>query len=377
MAKFGILTASGRAWPISAALLGLALVEVPRSWGQAAEAETPEAAAKAAPGVSQEAIAEWVRQLDDDRFAVREAAQHQLIAAGSAALELVGRAATAGSLESTTRAVSILLNWTDGEDAALGLGALEHLAALTNRPAESAMANNRLADVREKAAMEAFVDLGGSVEFDRLMPVLGPESVQLKVGPNWAGGADGLVHIAAMRHATTVSFLSAPIEGDLAIPTLSKASHVQRVEFFGTTVSDEALAKLGEALPHAVVEVRGAARLGVQGVEVAGGAGISGVQPGTAAAKAGLIPGDVITQIGDVAVENFAALTSEIAKAKVGDSVVLTVLRAGAAGRPPGPMQVTVTFEPWDDQHPVNPTGGSPLGSPVPRMPTPVFLDRR
>lgn len=377
MGKLGIFTALGWAPPLAALLLGLGLADVPRSWGQAAEAEPSEAAAEAVPGVSQEIVADWVRQLDDDRFAVREAAQHQLIAAGSAALELVGRAATAGSLESTTRAVSILLNWTEGEDPTLGLGALEHLATLTNRPAEAAMANHRLADVREKAAMEAFVELGGSVEFDRLMPVLGAESIQLKVGPSWKGGVEGLDHIIAVRHATTVSFLSAPLEGDLAIPTLTKSSHVQRVEFFGTKVSDEALAKLAESLPHALVDVRGGARLGIQGMEADGGAGISGVQPGTAAAKAGLIPGDVITQIGDVAVVDFAALTREIAKANVGDSVVLTVQRPGAAGQKPASVQVTVTFEPWNDETPVNPTGGSPLGSPVPRMPTPVFLDRR
>ncbi len=359
--------------PIVAASLGVGLAQAPRSWAQAADANAPEAAQD----VTQEEVAAWVRQLDDDRFAVREAAQLQLIAAGPAALKLVGAAATTGSLESTTRAVNILLHWTEGKDSALGLGALEYLATLTNRPAEAAMANQRLADVREKAAMEAFVELGGSIEFDRLMPVMGSDSIQVKIGPSWAGGVEGLDHITAIRHATTVSFLSAPLEGDLAVPTLTNSPHVQRVEFFGTKVSDEALAKLAESLPHAVVDVRGGARLGIQGQEVAGGAGISGVQPGTAAAKAGLVPGDVITQIGDVVVGDFSALTREIAKANVGDSVVLTVLRPGAAGQPLASVQVTVTFEPWNDETPVNPTGGSPLGSPVPRMPTPVFMDRR
>jgi hypothetical protein len=185
-----------------------------------------------------------------------------------------------------------------------------------------------------------------------------------------------------MRHATTVSFLSAPIDGDLALPTLAKSPHIQRLEFFGTTLSDEARAKITESLPHAIVEVRGPARLGIQSQDVAGatgisGAGISGVQPGTAADKAGLLPGDVITKIGDIAVPDFAALTSEISKAKVGDSVVLTVLRQSTPGQPALPIEVTVTFEPWNDEHPVNPGAASPLGPPIPQMPTPVFMDRR
>ena len=46
------------------------------------------------------------------------------------------------------------------------LGSLEQLASLTNRPAESAMASQRLADVREAAALQQIVSLGGRVPFD-------------------------------------------------------------------------------------------------------------------------------------------------------------------------------------------------------------------
>src|SRR5687768_10036630 len=51
------------------------------------------------------AIAGWIEQLDDDRYAVRKSAQKSLAAVGAPALDAVGEVAAKGSLESATRAV--------------------------------------------------------------------------------------------------------------------------------------------------------------------------------------------------------------------------------------------------------------------------------
>jgi hypothetical protein len=107
-----------------------------------------------APAVDPAKLAQWVHELDSDRFAIREAAQVHLLATGVGALDAVGDAASTGSLESSTRAVGILLTWARSTDSDLSLGALERLAKLTNRPSESAMATERLASVRERAAMD-------------------------------------------------------------------------------------------------------------------------------------------------------------------------------------------------------------------------------
>jgi predicted metalloprotease with PDZ domain len=165
---------------------------------------------------------------------------------------------------------------------------------------------------------------------------------------------------------------------------------MQYCEFSGTSISADAKAQLQAALPHVMIDVRGAARLGIAGLQAGGngGAQVTEVQPGTAAAKAGIQPNDLITEISGVPVENFAALTAEIAKAKPGDSVKLKVLRQPPlqpipAGNqppvvpPPTPLELTVTFEPWNDTQAINPNTPSPLGGMPVGMPPGVIINRR
>ncbi|HYO25090.1 MAG TPA: PDZ domain-containing protein, partial [Lacipirellulaceae bacterium] len=267
-------------------------------------------------------------------------------------------------------------------DSDLSLAALEHLATLKNRPAESAMAAEKLADVREQAAMEALVELGARVEYDQ--PALGfagpTPTLKVVIGPTWTGGVDGLSHIGAVRRATTASFYSASIKGDEAAPRLETITHLQTIEFYGTKVSDAAVERLRGALPHANVDVRGPARLGIAGSPLAGGGGaaVNEVQAGTAAEKAGIVPGDVITEIEGTPVTDFKMLTREIAKAKAGDTITLKVLRQPpVAGQPALPIDVKVQFARWGDEQAVNPTAPSPMGGRPLGAPTRVYMERR
>jgi len=79
---------------------------------------------------SPEVIRAWVKALDDDDFAVREAATENLTKAGAAGIdELVG-AATSSSLEVTCRAVKILQELSTARDTeTAAIAALEKLAA--------------------------------------------------------------------------------------------------------------------------------------------------------------------------------------------------------------------------------------------------------
>jgi hypothetical protein len=196
--------------------------------------------------------------------------------------------------------------------------------------------------------------------------------LQVVIGPGWKGGVDGLDQIAAVRRAATVSFHSAPI-GEDAIDRLASVGHLQRIEFYGTDVSEESLAFLRERLPHALVEVRSGARLGISGDQAMNGAGarVIEVQQGSAAERAGLLQEDVITEISGVAVENFLALTREIAKAEPGQSVVLKIQRQAQ------PLDLTVTFDRWGDELPVNPGAPSPLGGLPFGVPQQVLINNR
>src|SRR5262249_27625035 len=83
--------------------------------------ETPPSAAQ---------IAQWIRQLDDDSFRVRESATQRLLDAGKAAMEAVTAAANGQSLEATHRAVRILDGWAASADVATARAAREALGKL-------------------------------------------------------------------------------------------------------------------------------------------------------------------------------------------------------------------------------------------------------
>jgi membrane-associated protease RseP (regulator of RpoE activity) len=241
------------------------------------------------------------------------------------------------------------------------------------------MAANRLAEVRERAAMEAIVKLGGRVEFDRQVPIVigNRRSVQIIIGQKWTGGVEGLKHLEAMRSATTLSFYSSPISGEIAAAALKPLLQLQRIEFYGTPASPQVVEQLHSLMPHVLVDIRGGARLGIAaGPDMPGGAQVGEVQPGTAAEKAGLMRDDVITEFGGAAVSDFKSLTAEIAKAKPGDSVKLKVLRPNPLGQPLVPLEIIVEFAEWNDEQAVNPGEGSPLsGLPI-GMPSRMIINR-
>ena len=276
-------------------------------------------------------IAQWATELDDDRFDVRQRAQRQLEQAGPPALEAVAKVAETGSLESATRAVNILSQWSESKEVGQRLAALEGLANLTNRPRESARATRLLAAVREQTARTMLLKLGAKIDRDVQIP--GNGHLQVVIGPGWRGGNEGLRHLANMPHATTISLHVAPLD-DSAVDYLVKAPRVRRVELYGTNFSPEAVAKLGRQLPGAEVVERGGAMLGIRG-------NVESVVKGSAAHKAGIRARDLITEFNGEKVADFEALTDRIAKKKPGDTVTLTILRNKQT------KQVQVTFDQW------------------------------
>jgi hypothetical protein len=335
------------AWAAAAILLTSSTQVYAEDRPPASEAAVPDAANEASADtaaddalqVDPEQVAQWIRDLDADQYAVREAAQKQLAAVGTPALESVAQVAAVGSLESATRAVNVLMEWADSRDNKLNLAALERVAALTTRPAESAIATERLATVREAAAIEAIKELGGRFDVDRAFGMLAGRSnaLQVIIGPQWKGGVEGLKHIAAVRNATTLSLHSAPL-GDDALPELLKLNQLGRMELYGTNISpDEVDKQLKAALPHVSFDVRSGARLGIRGLN------IEEVVPDSPAEKAGLVPNDRITEFAGKTIEDFEQLTREIARCKPGDTVAIKVLRGGET------IDKTVTFDRWGD----------------------------
>ena len=311
------------------------------------------------PQVTHQQVANWIEQLDDDRFAVREAAQQHLASAGQVALGAVAEKAAEAeaSLESSTRAVRILSDWGVGKDSALRIAALERLAALDNRPIEAAIAAGALAEVREVIAIEKIESLGGtcSPANPRLsnvnqIRITGGQSqdkskgpLQVTIGPGWKGTDADLRWIAQIPRLHTVGFHSAPV-GDGALEQVAELETLSRIEIYGTDLSPEAVEALRKRLPKTIqIDVRSGAQLGIGGSFAQGGAHVVFVMPGSAAEKADIQVRDIIKQIDGKPINDFKELTKQIAKHQPGDTVVLSIERAGKA------LDKKVTFDRWGD----------------------------
>lgn len=294
----------------------------------------------APPTVSHE-LAEAIRQLDDDEYAVRQSAQRQLTKIGGPALELTAQVAASGSLESSTRAVNVLWKWAESSDTPLNRLALEKIAALANRPVEAADARRRLDVLLENEAIAKLLELGAHIEADRAYGTIGMVGanvpLQVVIRPGWKGGVDGLKLIADVKRATTLSLWSAPL-GDEALPELEKLGNVRRIELYGVAMNHELIDKSREKLPNTIVEVRpGGARLGIRGLNA------QEIVPNSPAAKAGLVVNDLITEFGGKPIKTFEDLTGEIAKCTPGDTVEIKFKR-GTEER-----TAKVTFDRWGD----------------------------
>ena len=104
------------------------------------------AAEKSEAPPSAKQIAQWIQQLDDDVFSVRESASRKLLRAGKATIEAVAKAAAGKSLEVTDRAVRILdelASSTEGATARSAKAALVELAA-SKDPAAAVRARTAL-----------------------------------------------------------------------------------------------------------------------------------------------------------------------------------------------------------------------------------------
>ncbi|MCG8449147.1 MAG: PDZ domain-containing protein, partial [Pirellulales bacterium] len=344
-----------RSAPLAA---GMLLLAVSASRSVAQQGDSPKSVEQA----SRLEIEQWIKQLDANRYDVRQLAQRRLVQRGLAALDAVARAAQSGSLESTTRAINILLAWTESADSQLRIAALEKIAALSNRPKESNIATSLLSNAREQAALQAISRLGG-----HYLQIRGAAYLQVTFGKHWQGGYEGLKHLEEIPHATILSFHSAPLD-DRAVQYLYGLAQVQRIEFYGTKVSKSALEKLQEKLPNTIIDSRSAAFLGIHGDAGGIAAVVRRVQPDSAADRAGIRANDKITQVDGENVGDFTALTKRIAQHEPGDSVTLTVVRNRRT------IQLKVTFDEWGTQ---KQKGTLPRGIAPVLMPQKVFIERR
>ncbi|MGE3317276.1 MAG: PDZ domain-containing protein, partial [Planctomycetaceae bacterium] len=238
---------------------------------------------------SPESIAGWIADLDNDQFTIRQEATRRLSEAGVSAIEPLMRAATAGSLETTTRALTILEDYYTSPDPDAHAAAdaaeesLEKIVSEKNvaaaKRAEYVLASHD--GVREARAVERIRALGGIVKYSRedvrnfvRGPIGNPPTpgiLYVALPREWKGGDDGLKYLRRLKYLPMVYRIS------------------------GDHVSDQAVNALKAVHPDIRIEPRGAATLGIEADNSSDTQClVKDVTPNSAAQKGGIRPGDVI-----------------------------------------------------------------------------------
>lgn len=292
-----------------------------------------------------EQISNWIVQLDDDRYLVRESATQQLIEAGVAALDPLLAAANSKKPEPADRSVWIMGRLARSRDNDQAIAALERLVQLENRPTIVEKAETEL-DERNIALCQAKLSpLGADLSaettpFDNfnVVPVL-----RVRLTEKWRGNSDDLKCIAELRRHEYFRFEGKPVNDDVASFFESK-ERLAFLQFLDTEVTPAAVDKLKLKHPDAIIYVRGQALLGVQAENHPGGVLVSRVEPGTAAANAGIMAGDIIVSLDGKKLPDFDRLTARIAQHQPGETVEIELLRGTAQKKLP------VTFGSWTRQ---------------------------
>lgn len=312
------------------------LLALAASFAAALPAAGQEQTAAPAPQVSTAQIDRWIAELNDDRFDKRQNAQQQLVQARPVPIEEIAAAAQQGSLESTTRALNILIQWSESKEDSLRLASLHKLADMTDRPREASMASRLLGDYRETVAIAALAEHGAYVN-DAFVGGIANRVIMLD--KNWTGGDEALKHLKDVRRVVILKLHSAPVT-DAGLVYLEDLAEVRKIELFGIRASKTAMNKLADRYPPRTVDVRSGALLGVSG-DINRNSEVTSVVKDSAAFKAGIIAGDRITAINGSEVKDFEQLTRKIADFQPGDTVTLTIQRNE------NELKLKATFDQW------------------------------
>jgi hypothetical protein len=287
-------------------------------------------------------IASWVRQLDDDGFAVREMATIALGNAGVAALPALTAAARQGPPETRIRATHVLAalyQQADKSTVESVEDAIEALLAAGGTVGDQAeIVWEQQQRPREQRCLTQLERLGARVAYREDRFGMDREDLEAErkiplhvaITAKWTGGDDGLKFIRRIQPRQVL------------VPFT-----VYRVN--GNPVSDQAFVALEDAGVR--VEKRGA-MLGVTnntGFDPAAddipGFRIGQPKPGSAAEKGGLQVDDIIVAFGDKTIENFNDLVALLLETKPGDKAEFTVLREQMGKR--ATVRLTVELGDW------------------------------
>ncbi len=348
-------------------------------WGQ--ELEVPSSLFAPRHGEpTAEQVAQWVRDLDDDRFVVRRNATDRLISAGMCAVEPVAKAVEGANLEVSTRGVFVLRELALSSDVGTQDAALQALQQLSLSPARSAArlaqsAIGAMEDVRQERAMKQLEQLGATITVsDRSVGFQLTQTLVVDIGATWEGTAedlhrlkwlrdvqeisfsgerindvclrslvhlqnlnrisfrhagitdDGLRLLASLKSLTTIDLMYTPVT-DAGLEHLKEMKSVRLIRCYGTDVTQEAAERFQQQVANVQVDHKVGAFLGVVCQQAPWPCEVTQVKSNSAAMQGGIRESDIIVRYDGQPVANFDELRKLIGRNKVGDTVAVEVAR--------------------------------------------------
>lgn len=339
-------------------------------------------------GVTDEQIAEWVRDLESSAYTAREHATERLVLAGAATIPAIAKAIDEGGLESITRGIYILRQLASrAEDPATEQAAYEALKRVADRrftgaARRAAVALGSIHQVRYEAAQTRLAQMGAVFSVTTVMVAaqIPQEFPSIHLGAGWRGREADLVWIdwlakygpdegrqplmlildgemvtdSWMREASKLESLTviqirggrfteqglaelqklpnleilealySPID-DKAIPQLAALARVGRMRLIGHRLSVEGEDKLRALAKGVDLDLRRGGFLGVACRD--NPCVVSQVQENTAAAAAGLRVDDVIVSYNQQPVQTMDELTKLISQHEIGKRITIEVMR--------------------------------------------------
>ena len=257
----------------------------------------------------------WAIAMGSKHAEVREAAVKRFLAAGPKMCPLLEATALNGNEHQIDSVLKVLQELYRSPRPEYHMAAEETLNRLQDSsipdvtlPTIASWSSNRKLRINRCAAR--FEELGGSVRIDESQ-WNGPTSdfrraTTAILDENWSGGDEGLEHIRRMP--------------GLQVLEVTRDANVSKA----------ALIDFQKQCPGVTIIHRGAASMGVEGVEQSQGFLVVSVTPGGGAEKAGLKPRDFILIVGDVSASSFQDVANHISEHAPGDVVPMTIRRGHA-----------------------------------------------
>ena len=230
------------------------------------------AAGRADPPTADE-IQGWIRDLDSSSFRTRERAAKQLKQAGADAAPALAKAAKAGSPEVSDRALRLLGEMAEGNDAKTEAAARRQLRRLADGESRVAADAKRILNRKRDTALTQFlfagarygqsgnevrsIDLDTAIDLPALVPVLKefPEVEELSISNRRFTDAEAK-YLADLPNLRDLNLYQSDI-GDAGLKHLTGLKNLRRLPMGRTKVTDAGLKVVGEMTRLKYVGVRG------------------------------------------------------------------------------------------------------------------------